>query len=104
MLHFRGSDCKRSRGSTWYGRMDRFLMNLGFIESKVDSNLCFKVEGEIPVMLLLCVDALRSRHRGVDKGTMSRDAEEVQDDGLQGQDHIYGIEHEAIDCCFIRDG
>ena len=33
-------------------------MTLGFTESKVDSNLFFKVEGRIPVMLLLCVDAL----------------------------------------------
>ena len=45
-------------------------MALGFTESKVDSNLCFKVEGGIPVMLLLCVNALPSRHGGVDKGSM----------------------------------
>ena len=32
----------------------------------------------------------------------SRDLEEVQDDGLQGHDHTYGIETEAIECCFIR--
>ena len=31
-------------------------MNLGFSESKSNSNLCFKVEGGIPVMLLLYVD------------------------------------------------
>ena len=31
----------------------------------------------------------------------SRDPEQVQDDGLH--DHTYGIEHEAIKCCFIRD-
>ena len=45
-------------------------MTLGFTESKVDSNLCFKVEGERPLILLLCVDALFSRHGGVDKGSM----------------------------------
>ena len=45
-------------------------MTLGFIESKEDSNLFFKVEGGRPVMLLLCVDALRSRHGGVEKGSM----------------------------------
>ena len=28
----------------------------------------------------------------------SRDPEQVQDD-----DHTYGIEHEFIDCCFIKD-
>ena len=33
--------------------MDRLLIILGFTQSKVDSNLCFKVEGRIPVMLLL---------------------------------------------------
>ena len=33
-------------------------MTLGFTETKVDSNLFIKVEGRIPVMLLLCVDAL----------------------------------------------
>ena len=34
----------------------------------------------------------------------SRDPEEVQDDGMQGHDHTYGIEHEAIEWCFIKDG
>ena len=33
-------------------------MALGFTESKVDSNLCFKVEGSRQVMLLLYVDDL----------------------------------------------
>ena len=50
--------------------MDILLMTLEFIESKVDSNLCFKVEGVRPVMLLLCVDALFSKHGGVDKGSI----------------------------------
>ena len=53
MLHFKGSDCRRSRGSTWYDNMDKLLMALGFTESKEDSNLYFKVEGGRPVMLLL---------------------------------------------------
>ena len=66
MLRFRGSDCRRSCVSTWYDRMDRLLMTLGFTESKVDS----KVEGRRPMMLLLCVDALYSRNGGVDKGNM----------------------------------
>ena len=70
MLCFRESVCKRSQGSTWYDRMYRLLMTLGFTESKVDSNLFFKVEGGRPVMLLLCVDALCSRHGGVEKGSM----------------------------------
>ena len=33
-------------------------MTLGFTESKADSNLYFKVEGGIPVILLLYVDEL----------------------------------------------
>ena len=33
-------------------------MTLGFTESKTDSNMYFKVEGERPVMLLLYVDDL----------------------------------------------
>ena len=45
-------------------------MTLGFIEIKEDSNLCFKVEGGRPVMLLLCADEIFSRHEGVDKGSM----------------------------------
>ena len=45
-------------------------MTLGFTKSKEDSNLCFKVEGGRLVMLLLCVDALFSKHGGVDKGSM----------------------------------
>ena len=58
MLHFRGSDYKRSRGSTWYDKMDILLMTLGFTKSKEDSNLFLKVEGGRPVMLLLYVDDL----------------------------------------------
>ena len=41
-----------------YDRMDSLLMALGFTESKEDSNLYFKVEGGIPVMLVLYVDDL----------------------------------------------
>ena len=34
----------------------------------------------------------------------NRDPEEVQDDGLHGNNHTYGIEPEATECCFIRVG
>ena len=34
----------------------------------------------------------------------SRDTKEVQDDGLQGHDHTYGIKPKAIECFFIRVG
>ena len=86
MLRFRGSDCRRSCVSTWYDRIDKLLMTLGFTESEVDSKLCFKVEDRIPVMLMLCVDALFSRHGGVaecgwslprTREVCSRDPEEV---------------------------
>ena len=112
------------------------MMDLGFTESKADSNLYFKVEGRRPVMLLLYVDelfltgkeelikdvrrrlaskfedeilgydALLSRHEGVaecrwnlprPREVCSRDTEEVWDDGLQGHDHTYCIEPEAIE-------
>ena len=75
-------------------------MNLGFIESKMDSNLWFKVEDGRLVMLLLCVDALYSRHGGVAKcgwnlpqtrEVCSSDPKEVQDDGLQGHDLALNI-------------
>jgi hypothetical protein len=42
----------------WYGRIDSFLMSLGFTKSKVDSNLYFKVMNDEPVVLLLYVDDL----------------------------------------------
>ena len=43
---------------TWYNRMDSFLMSLVFTKSKAYSNLYFKVEDRIPVILLLYVDDL----------------------------------------------
>ena len=88
-------------------------MNLVFTKSKEDFNLFFKVEGGRPVMLLLCVDALFPRYGGVaecrwnlpqTREVCSRDPEEIQDDGLQVHEHTYGIELEAIECCFNRDG
>ena len=48
----------KQESRTWYGRMDIFLMSLGFTKSKVDSNLYFKVEEEILVMILLYVNDL----------------------------------------------
>ena len=43
---------------TWYGRMDSFMISLGFTKSKAYFNLYFKVEGRIPLMILLYVDGL----------------------------------------------
>ena len=42
----------------WYGRINSFLMSLGFTKSKVDPNLYFKVMDDEPVILLLYVDDL----------------------------------------------
>jgi Reverse transcriptase (RNA-dependent DNA polymerase) len=35
---------------TWYGRIDNFLMSLGFIKSKADSNLYYKIENDDQVI------------------------------------------------------
>jgi hypothetical protein len=43
---------------TWYGRTDNFLMSLGFIKSKADFNLYYKIENDDQVILLLYVDDL----------------------------------------------
>ena len=42
----------------WYGRIDSFLMSMGFSKSKVDPNLSYKVVEDEPVILLLYVDDL----------------------------------------------
>ena len=42
----------------WYGRIDSFLMRMGFAKSKVDPNLSYKVVEDEPVILLLYVDDL----------------------------------------------
>ena len=43
---------------TWYGRIDSFLMSLGFTKSKADSNLYYKVVDGDQVILLMYVDDL----------------------------------------------
>ena len=42
----------------WYGRIDSFLMSLGFTKSKSDPNLYFKVMYDELAILLLYVDDL----------------------------------------------
>ena len=39
----------------WYGRIDGFLINLGFAKSKVDSNLYYKVEDDGIMIFILYV-------------------------------------------------
>ena len=38
---------------TWYGRIDSFLMSLGFTKSKLDPNLCDKVDDDDPIHRVL---------------------------------------------------
>jgi hypothetical protein len=40
----------------WYGRIDSFLISLGFTKSKVDPTIYFKIENEGTIILLLYVD------------------------------------------------
>jgi hypothetical protein len=42
----------------WYGRIDSFMMSLGFTKSKYDPKLEFKIENDGIVILLLYVDDL----------------------------------------------
>jgi hypothetical protein len=42
----------------WYGRIDSFLMSLGFTKSKADFDLYFNIENDGPIILLLYVDDL----------------------------------------------
>ena len=42
----------------WYGRIDSFLMSMGFAKSKSDPNLYLKVIEDEPFILLLYVDDL----------------------------------------------
>jgi hypothetical protein len=42
----------------WYGRIDNFLMSLGFTKRNTDLNIYFKVEDGEPVILMLYVDDL----------------------------------------------
>ena len=95
-------------------------MTLGFTESKVNSKLYFKVESGIPMILLIpnrkeelikvAQRILAAEFEIKDLGMMhyvlgmevwtrelcNRDSEEVQDDGMQGHGHTYGIEPKAI--------
>ena len=42
----------------WYGRIDGFMMSLGFTKSKAYSNIYYKVEDDGIMILLLYVDDL----------------------------------------------
>ena len=42
----------------WYERIDSYLMKMGFTRSEADPNLYFKVEKDMPLILVLYVDDL----------------------------------------------
>ena len=42
----------------WHSRIDCYLYRLGFTKSEADSNLYFKVVGNLPLILVLYVDDL----------------------------------------------
>ena len=44
--------------NAWYERIDSYLMKLGFTRSDVDPNLYFKVEKDMPLILVLYVNDL----------------------------------------------
>ena len=53
-------------------------MSLGFIESKVDSNLYLKVESGRPMMFLLYVDALKVARRRLASKLEMKDLDTMQ--------------------------
>jgi hypothetical protein len=42
----------------WYGRIDSFLMSLGFTKSKFDPKLYFKIKNDGPIIFFLYVNYL----------------------------------------------
>jgi len=40
----------------WYGKIDSFLMRLGFTKSDADPNIYYKIEDDFPFILVLYVD------------------------------------------------
>ena len=46
----------------WYGRIDSFLISVGFTKSKVDPNLYLKVMNDEPVILLYEDDLFLTRN------------------------------------------
>ena len=44
--------------NVWYGRIDSFLMSLGFTKSKANSNLYYNVEDDGIMILLFYVEYL----------------------------------------------
>ena len=104
MLCFRGSDCRRSWGLTWYNKMDRLLMTIVFTKSKGIPTFASRLKVED--QWCSCYVSMHY-FLGMEVWTRevcNRDPEEVQDDGLQGHVHTYCIKPEAIEWCFIRNG
>ena len=86
--------------------MDDLLMGLGFTEAKFYFNLYFKVEGKIPVMLLLYVDDLSlTRNEELIKDAMRILATEFEMKDLGMMHYFLGMEAwQSVDGIFLGQG
>ena len=91
---------------TWYGRIDGFLSSLGFIKSKADSNLYYKVEDGNPVILLLYVDDLFvTGMDGLISDTKRKLVVEFEMKDLGMMHYFLGMEvWQNVDGIFLRQG
>ena len=69
----------------WYGRIDIFLISMGFTKSKDDPNIYMNIMDDEPVILLLYVDDLfitRNKKQIKDCKKMLAEEFEMEDIGL----------------------
>ena len=93
MLRFRGSDCKRFSGSTWYVRIDNFLTSFGFSKIKYDSKLYYKVEeGSLMILLLYLDDLFVTVEDGLIANTKRKLATEFEMKHLGMMHYFLGME------------
>jgi hypothetical protein len=77
----------------WNGRIDSFLMSLGFTKSKVDPNLYFNIENDGPIILLLYVDDLfLTDEEKLIKNCKKNLAAEFEMKDLGSMHHFLGLE------------
>lgn len=50
--------CLKHAPRAWYERIDNFLTKLGYSKNEVNPNLCFKIDGNEMIILVLHVDDL----------------------------------------------
>ena len=91
---------------TWYGKMDSFIMSLGFTKSKKDSNLYFKVEGGRPIILLMYAeDLFLTREDKLIADTKRRHAAEFEMKDLGMMHYFLGLElWQRSDGIFLGQG